>query len=111
MYYYNLIIDAPEDKYGVIDGILGVKSNYPEAGWGLQLTEKEEEDHVFFIDYFLSILNERYEQFEKIGITRENISIWVLYEYEGQCNMEFLPMDIYNLGKEGITLCISCWEK
>jgi hypothetical protein len=110
-YYYSLQIDAPEDQYDEIDIILGVKSNFAlSAGWGIELVEKKEDESVFFIKYFLSILEGKYEKLEKIGITRDNISLWMLYEYEGQCNMEFSPKDMYNLGKEGIVLCISCWE-
>ena len=45
------------------------------------------------------------------GISREDISIWVLYEYEGQCNMEYDPESMKKLGESGILLCISCWEK
>lgn len=111
MYQYSLIIDASEDKYEAINEILGIKSNYPEAGWGLQLTEKNGDEHIFFIDNFLSLLNGKYQQLEEIGVARENISVWLFYEYEDQCNMEFSSKDLYSLGKDGITLCISCWEK
>ena len=109
MLYYNLQIDAPKEKYGIINEILGVKSNSPHTGWQLGLEQKDE--HIHFIDYFLSILNNKYSQLEKIGVTRDNISVWMLYGYESQCNMEFSPKDMYSLGKEGIVLCISCWEK
>jgi len=112
-YYYSLRIDAPQEQYDELDIILGVKSNFtPSIGWGIELVEKKDEpENIYFIDYFLSILKGKYEALEKIGITRDNISVWKLYEYEGQCNMEFSPEDMYNLGKEGIDFCISCWEK
>ncbi len=109
--YYNLQIDVLSDKYIKINDILGVESNSPHTGWEFSLTQREEDEYINFIDYFLSMLNGKYEQLEAIGITRDNISVWMLYEYEGQCNMEFSPTDMYNLGKEGITFCISCWEK
>ena len=110
-YYYSLRIDAQQKQYDEIDIVLGVKSNFsPTAGWGLEITEKEEDEHIFFIKYFSSLLEGKYEALERIGITRDDISIWMLYEYEGQCNMEFSPDDMYILGKEGIVLAISCWE-
>jgi len=108
--YYNLQIDAPQEQYDEIDIILGVKSNSPHKGWQLGIVQKENDKYIPFISYFLSILKGKYEALEKIGITRDDISVWKLYEYEGQCNMEFSPEDMYNLGKEGIVLCVSCWE-
>lgn len=112
MYYYSLRIDAPEDLYDEIDTILGVKSNFsPAAGWGLELTyKKDEPEDVYFIDYFLSKLKGKYQELEKIGVTRDDITVWMLYEYKGQCNMWFPAKAIYELGKEGIDFAISCWE-
>ncbi|MCL1943925.1 MAG: hypothetical protein FWF54_10315 [Candidatus Azobacteroides sp.] len=111
MLYYSLQIDTSIDKYDMINGILGVKSNSPHAGWEFGIEQKDDDEYIHFIDYFLSILKDKYEQLEVIGVTRNDISVWMLYEYEGQCNMEFSSEDMYNLGKEGIVLCVSCWEK
>ena len=91
--YYNLQIDAPKEVYQDINKILGVESNSPHKGWELGLEEKEEDEHIPFIQYFLTVLDGKYDQLKEIGITREDISIWMLYEYEGQCNMEFSPKD------------------
>ena len=41
------------------------------------------------IGEFLKLLNEKYEKLEQVGISRDMISIWYLYEYDQQCNMEF----------------------
>ncbi len=34
-----------------------------------------------------------------------------MYEYEQQCNMEFKPKIMKQIGNLGVVLCISCWEK
>jgi hypothetical protein len=86
-YYYSLRIGASDEQVEDINGILGVKSNYP-PDWGLKLIERENDEIIHFIDYFLSILNGKYEQLERIGITRDDISVWMLYEYDNECNME-----------------------
>lgn len=77
--------------------------------WWLEVEEKESDTYFDFINYFMDILEGNYEQLESIGIPRENISLWFLYEYETQCNMEFLPNDMKRLGESGISLCVSCW--
>ena len=107
--YYSLRINVPDEKFEIVDRILGVKSNNPPF-WELQLVEKDEYEYIPFVDYFLSILEGKYDQLKEIGITRNDITIWFVYYYDGQCNMEFSPQDMYNLGKEGITFCISCYD-
>jgi hypothetical protein len=107
--HYALWIDVSEEKVEVVDNILGVKSNTPPS-WELKLIEKEDDEYIPFIDYFLSILEGKYDQLEEIGVTRGDITVWFVYYYDSQCNMEFSPKDMYNLGKEGIGLCISCYD-
>jgi len=107
--YYSLRIYVPDDKHDLVDRILGVKSNCPPF-WELQLIENEEDKYIPFVGYFLSILEGKYSQLEEIGIKREDISVWFVYYYDSQCNMEFSPKDMYDLGKEGITFCISCYD-
>ena len=110
--YYKLqILIDNENKYLIINDIIGVNSNSsPSCIWDITITSGDENEYIPFIDYFLSILEGKYEQLAAVGIARENISIWMLYEYDGQCNMEFFPKDMKRLGEEGITLCISCWD-
>ena len=87
-----------------------MSSNFPYADWGIEIIQSGENFSEILV-YFLSLLEGKYEKLESIGISRENISIWILYEYEGQCNMEYDPESMKKLGESGILLCISCWEK
>jgi hypothetical protein len=45
------------------------------------------------------------------GISTDDITIWYMYEYKQQCNMEFWPNITKRIGELGIVLCITCWEK
>ncbi len=110
-YYYSLRISVEDDKTKLINEILGIPSNMPNVGWGIEKVEGEEDEPIYFISYFLGILKSNYKKLEDIGVERHNITIWMLYEYDQQCNMEFFPDDLLELGKEGIKLCISCWEQ
>mgnify|MGYP005900678743 FL=1 len=87
-----------------------MSSNFLYANWGIEIIQSGENFSEILV-YFLSLLEGKYEKLESIGISREDISIWVLYEYEGQCNMEYDPESMKKLGESGILLCISCWEK
>lgn len=108
--YYSLRIDAADETHELIDQLLGVNSNTPPF-WEIQYAQYEKDAYISYIDLFLSVLKGKYDQLNMIGVERENISIWILYEYDGQCNLEFNPSDLQRIGKEGITLCISCWER
>lgn len=109
-YFYQLQIKCLDSQILEINSILGVKSNMPQVEWGLEVIQKDEDEYIPFINYFLSLLNNKYDDLEKIGIKRTDITIWMLYAYDSQCNMEFSPENMYNLGKEKITLCVSCWD-
>ena len=113
-YSYSLRIWVSEGNYHKIEGILGVKPEPIEdelfSWWILEYIQKENDEYIPYIEKFLSILDGKYEQLKEIGVEREDISIWKLYAYDSQCNMEFSPKDMYALGKEGITLCVSCWD-
>ncbi len=111
MHNYSIqIFQASEYQVKQIDEILGVKSS-KDKWWQCEVVQNDDGPPFFFVDTFLSILDGKYEQLKEIGISREDITFWVLYEYEDQCNLEFNPEEMAKMGKEGITLCISCWEK
>ncbi len=108
-YFFSLKISASLEQVDKITQIIGVKPNYPQVAWGYKLIVKDNA-YTNFIDHFLGILEGKYDKLQSIGIAREDISIWMIYEYEDQCNMEFIPSDMKKLGDNGITLCVSCYE-
>lgn len=111
MYIYRLqILSSKSCSEEQLNNIIGVSSNFLYANWGIEIIQSGENFSEILV-YFLSLLEGKYEKLESIGISRENISIWILYEYEGQCNMEYDPVSMKKIGENGIVLCISCWEK
>ena len=79
--------------------------------WTYSVETNDEEPYFDFINRFLDVLEPNFENLFQIGIKREDISFWYLYEYDQQCAMEFMPKEMERLGKNGITLCIDCWQK
>jgi hypothetical protein len=84
-------------------------SNNIPTCWKHEIIEKSDE-YFDFINIFLDILETKYEDLEKLNIIRSDITIWMHYEYDQQCNMEFDPIRLKRLGDNEITLCISCWN-
>lgn len=77
--------------------------------WNLVLVEKQEDPPIDFINYFLNLLEDKYERLQEIGIPKNYISIWRYYYCdEDQCNLEITPQEMSRLGKNGIVLCITC---
>ena len=107
---YSLKISS---NYTNIDDITKALSIYPtstECGWEYSIDEHSDL-YSDAINNILNLLEGKMDLLKEAGVQEDDISMWFLYEYENQCNMEFLPKDLKRIGKLGITLCISCWEK
>ena len=120
-YYLRLDIqtDNTADTFNNITYILGWtpkqpgKDKYPDACynvWSYSVDIGEADQYFDFINIFLDRLEPKFINLEKLGVTKGNITFWLLYEYDQQCNMEFDPQRLKRLGDNGITLCISCWD-
>ena len=100
MYIYRLqILSSKSYSEEQLNNVIGVSSNFPHADWGIEIIQSDENFSGILV-YFLSLLEGKYERLESIGISREDISIWVLYEYEGQCNMEYDPVSMKKIGEK-----------
>ncbi|MFT7234407.1 MAG: hypothetical protein ACI8TA_003639 [Cyclobacteriaceae bacterium] len=80
------------------------------SSWTYEVIEVKDAPHFDFINKFCDLLEGKFDKLYDLGINRNDITFWYLYEYEGQCNLEFNPKDLKRLGDNGITLCISCWD-
>jgi len=116
--YYRLQIptDGRLETFCAISDLLGLlPDDYEEESnyniWIHTKEQKQDEDYFDFINEFLDLLEPNFSKLQALGIYRHNISIWKLYDYDQQCNMEFDPYRMKRLGKNGITLCVSCWEE
>ena len=79
-YYYKLQIDVVDENVDVVDRILGVKSNNLDF-WELKLEERENDEPISFIAYFLSIFAMKkilililvFNLFKTVSAQQENI--------------------------------------
>lgn len=79
--------------------------------WTYEVDINDEEESFDFINRFLDILEPKFIELEKLGVNKDNILFWLLYEYDQQCGLEFHPEEIKRLGLSGIHLNIDCWQK
>lgn len=122
MRYYQLHIDTDGkiEKYNQISDLLEVepkaidfdlKIGTPYDLWTYEISEDEDDAPSHFIDAFLNLLEPKFEALNELGIKREHILFWLLYEYDSQCAMEFHPDEMKRLGESGIHLNIDCWQE
>ena len=78
--------------------------------WTYEVIEKESDKNFDFINEFLDLIEPHLTELKKLDISTNDILIWKLYEYQGQCAMEFHPSEMKRLGEFGIHLNIDCWE-
>jgi hypothetical protein len=120
MRYYNQIrihFNPSSEVFDSISKILvlepkieEIRSHAEHSTWTYEIVTENEDPYYDFINNFLDLFENKYEALKKIGITRDCISFWLLYEYDQQCNLEFDPQRMKRLGEAGIVLCISCWD-
>jgi hypothetical protein len=124
MKYQNLYIhfEPSWETYNKVTEIIGqipqkhTKSKFNQSDepsiWWLQLIEDTDNDiNIDFINVFMELLEPNFERLKSIGIEKENILIWLVYEYEHQCALGFNPKELERLGKNGIALNIDCHKR
>jgi hypothetical protein len=110
-YNYWLNINAPIDVHSKLDEILNVKSEKTNGdSWIWIVVQEEHDDYFDFINIFLNILTSKKEELSEIGISFSDITFWMIYWYDSQCNIEFDAERMKRLGDYGIGLCISCYD-
>jgi hypothetical protein len=107
-YKYILRIEGAEQKD--IARVLGKPSSNESGSWTLEFEEGSNDPPINFVDRFLELLDNKFDFLDSIGVSRDDITIWLLYEYDEQCNLEFSSKDLMRLGEAGIGLCVSCWQ-
>lgn len=108
-YQYSLKIECDDKCMHDVTNILGKPSKIISGCWELTLNEEDSDPPISFIEIFLDIIEDKFDFLAKVGISKSDVSIWMLYEYQNECNMEFEPSDLKRLGINEISLCISCW--
>lgn len=106
---YRYILRIAGEDPAQIARVLGASSVEP-GQWALALEEGPNDAPVPFVEVFMGLLEGRFDALEGIGVSRDDITIWLLYEYDEQCNLEFSASDLKRLGDSGISLCVSCWQ-
>ena len=111
--FYQLTIDINKQWHPAIDVLLGVSETKGKEFWCYEIIV---EDNPIKINeqtvllHFMNILENKYSDLEAMEIQRSDIIIYVIYEYNNECNMEFLPEEMMLMGKNGIVLAISCYQ-
>lgn len=95
-----------------ISGILGVETNYMnETNWNYLLTNIKKNKRVNTLEVFYNLLVNKFEELEsKLGIEKSDISIWLVIEYDGECNIVLEKEELKYLSDLGINFCISIYK-
>jgi hypothetical protein len=132
IYILRICLKKQESR-NVVSTILGVEPNTDSQDWEISFADEDNEgifcepeiedqdlvdpepeepdEHYefrYYYDDLLDILEGKYEDLEKVGIERDDISLWNIYEYNSQCNRELSPNEMKRMGENGISLHIVC---
>lgn len=122
MKYHRLYIDTDgtREMFDRITDLLHLQPTVIEGDtsddnvfgiWMYCVDTDDQEPHFDFINVFLDITDQYMDGLKLLGIAKSDITIWLVYEYDQQCSMEFHPEEMTRIGKSGITLCIDCFQR
>ena len=104
---YNKITQLLELEPATID--MDSKFGQTYSLWTYEVDINDEDEYFDFINTFLDILEPKFTALEELGVKKNNILFWLIYEYDQQCAMEFHPQEMKRLGESDIHLNIDCW--
>ena len=111
--FFELVIDIKPEMYPAINSLLGVTDAGKKGHWGYEIIVDDgplEISQPTVLLHFMNILEGRLQALNEIGVQKSDIVIYMTYEYDDQCNMEFLPEELLALGQNGIALAVSCYQ-
>lgn len=76
--------------------------------WRWRNVQYHQQNCFDYLHHYQELIQEHYPSLKKLDIKRQDISIKMQYRYQGSCNLELHPETLYNLGRSGISLEISC---
>ena len=113
MIEYRLIIFSRDVNPSTINDILGLNSmanSNDRDIWIHYHNDDQLEDARDPIIFYSNLVSEKIKDLLKSGIDKDDIRLELLYEYNGQCNLELTSDQIQALTKTGLSINISCWE-
>lgn len=89
---------------------LSFKYNIDEDSndFNLRVEYKEWMPVFKFIKFFIALIEPSISELSDIGVEKKDITFWLYYYYDQQCNMEFSSEDLKIMWDNWIDLCISC---
>lgn len=109
-YCLKIEVEYPGQKK-LIDLILDVEHNVEEAeAWVLTMDycESYGDLPLFYISNFMDMLRGNFGDLQKIGITRDMISIWRCFNDSTEIFMEYWPEEMNLMASEGIKFRVLC---
>lgn len=109
----NIVTDNTFETYQKITKLLKV---YPKENdedfnlWTYQIVTNEEDEYFDFINSFLDLIEPNLETLKNLGISIDDINIWLFYEYNKQCSISFNSQEMRRLGESGVSFNIDCIE-
>jgi len=98
------------DHIASIDSLLGTVSESRDGFWIKSIHQKEGEQGVDFTKIFRDLIEPHLSSIRQLTWSEQAISVWVLYEYDQQCNFELSADNMRDILAIEAYFCISCWE-
>ncbi len=104
-----IILKIATDNITEASKLIGRESTgKPDSGhWEYEIIEGE----GIGLNTVIDVYEELRSRVNDSELDFSDVTIWILYAYDSQCDMEFDVETLTRLSLLRIYLCISCWEK
>lgn len=78
--------------------------------WLLRTSIPEVSQNVAYLDFYLDLLEQHFSELRQQGIQRRDISLHLSHIYQDNCHLEFSDELFERMGRNGISLELSCQQ-
>ena len=75
--------------------------------WKIDIKATKNKSYWEVLNTLIDLVEKNIPKLQLEGIEKDDITLWMLCEFSGQCNLEFNPKTLERIGNNGITFCIS----
>lgn len=99
-----------KSKVEIVNKIMKKKSHTKyDNSWSIDINATKKKSYWEVLNTLIDLVENKIPALQLEGIQKDDVTLWLICGFSGQCNLEFNPKTLERIGNNGITFCISCY--